>query len=598
MSIGDYKLFPMELITLQDLFCSSSPLKIDFHGLDTWITDEIKNSKAYQMYFKYSTGLNPPKKSNGRIVKEGKTTTTPQKPTKPKKKPSKWKLVLRDEYVESKEELEHMPTSRKWTSRAIAIQEPPSVPVKQAQKRESIFQHQTGGSSEGAGLRPENPDELTRKYAYSNEGDSTSLEVPDESKDKSKPIDDLDSWGSIDEEEYLLSQRDEKPKDIPWKSTDEDEFDNDEEDESDDDNEDDEEEDDKGIDIKKTNHERADTNDEDTAVKEALEKNPHSLGQSSSQGQSAIQAVEPLSKYELNRILNDKMLKRKYNQTHATHQELFDELTWSMLLDEANIKKGDKRESAPKKRDRGDDQDKDPLAGSNQGKNTKKRKFNDFRSSKKTSTAKESSKGKSSTKTSKFGKSADDDVEETYDDKINIVYVQQTNIDPKITKKDWFKDSTKLESSVVLAYDKDVVLGISHWRQQRQQFYRDMINMVSKHKVKSTMRILSIVSVQVEKRFGYGYLKKIVVRRADQKLHKFKKFGKSDGDGGGGGGELGGGRCYEYQQKDKAKDKTDKTKHEMEKRRKPNQSHTPLHKHPKTRWQSSVISFIDEQDKD
>ncbi|GJS16499.1 hypothetical protein Tco_0410971 [Tanacetum coccineum] len=32
-SIGDYKLSPMELITLQDLFCSSSPLKIDFCGL-------------------------------------------------------------------------------------------------------------------------------------------------------------------------------------------------------------------------------------------------------------------------------------------------------------------------------------------------------------------------------------------------------------------------------------------------------------------------------------------------------------------------------------------------------------------------------------
>nr|GEW62807.1 hypothetical protein [Tanacetum cinerariifolium] len=32
-SIGDYKLFPMELITLQDLFYSSSPLKIDLYGL-------------------------------------------------------------------------------------------------------------------------------------------------------------------------------------------------------------------------------------------------------------------------------------------------------------------------------------------------------------------------------------------------------------------------------------------------------------------------------------------------------------------------------------------------------------------------------------
>nr|GEX88804.1 ribonuclease H-like domain-containing protein [Tanacetum cinerariifolium] len=33
-SIGDYKWFPMELITLQDLFCSSSLLKIEFYGLE------------------------------------------------------------------------------------------------------------------------------------------------------------------------------------------------------------------------------------------------------------------------------------------------------------------------------------------------------------------------------------------------------------------------------------------------------------------------------------------------------------------------------------------------------------------------------------
>ncbi|GJZ57290.1 hypothetical protein Tco_0612784 [Tanacetum coccineum] len=76
-------------------------------------------------------------------------------------------------------------------------------------------------------------------------------------------------------------------------------------------------------------------------VKESLKKTPHSLGQSSSQGQAVIQAAESLSEYELKKILYDKMHKRKSNQTHVTHQELFDALTWSMLLDEANDKKGD-----------------------------------------------------------------------------------------------------------------------------------------------------------------------------------------------------------------------------------------------------------------
>ncbi|GJT31400.1 hypothetical protein Tco_0911675 [Tanacetum coccineum] len=80
-----------------------------------------------------------------------------------------------------------------------------------------------------------------------------------------------------------------------------------------------------------------------------------------------------------------------------------------------------------------------------------------------------------------------------------------------------------LWSPIVLTYDKDATLEISHWGPQHQLFYKDMINMVSKNKVFSTMRILSVVSDQVEKRFGYGYLKEITVMRADQRLYKFKE---------------------------------------------------------------------------
>ncbi|GJX52293.1 hypothetical protein Tco_0280662 [Tanacetum coccineum] len=51
-----------------------------------------------------------------------------------------------------------------------------------------------------------------------------------------------------------------------------------------------------------------------------------------------------------------------------------------------------------------------------------------------------------------------------------------------------------------------------------------MINHVSIHEVFLTMRILSVVSVQIEKKYVYGYLKEIVVRRADQKLYMFKEI--------------------------------------------------------------------------
>ncbi|GKA83723.1 hypothetical protein Tco_0805318 [Tanacetum coccineum] len=53
---------------------------------------------------------------------------------------------------------------------------------------------------------------------------------------------------------------------------------------------------------------------------------------------------------------------------------------------------------------------------------------------------------------------------------------------------------SKLWSPVKIAYDKDVALGI-----------------------------LSVVSVKVDKQFGYGYFQEIMVRKVDQKLYTFKE---------------------------------------------------------------------------
>ncbi|GJZ19189.1 hypothetical protein Tco_0555779 [Tanacetum coccineum] len=50
---------------------------------------------------------------------------------------------------------------------------------------------------------------------------------------------------------------------------------------------------------------------------------------------------------------------------------------------------------------------------------------------------------------------------------------------------------------VKVAYDKHTLWGISHWREQHKSFY-------GKH--------------------GYGYMKEIVVRRADNDLYKFKEY--------------------------------------------------------------------------
>ncbi|GJT59944.1 hypothetical protein Tco_1003477 [Tanacetum coccineum] len=45
----------------------------------------------------------------------------------------------------------------------------------------------------------------------------------------------------------------------------------------------------------------------------------------------------------------------------------------------------------------------------------------------------------------------------------------------------------------------------------------------SKHNVYSTMKILSVVGVNIDTQFGYGYLQEIVMRRVDRKLYTFKE---------------------------------------------------------------------------
>ncbi|GJR25469.1 hypothetical protein Tco_1101701 [Tanacetum coccineum] len=80
-----------------------------------------------------------------------------------------------------------------------------------------------------------------------------------------------------------------------------------------------------------------------------------------------------------------------------------------------------------------------------------------------------------------------------------------------------------IPSPIKVAYNKDVALEISHWGPKRQLFYMSQINRFSKHDVFSTMKILSVVSVKVDKQYGYGYLEEIVVRRADRKLYTFKE---------------------------------------------------------------------------
>ncbi|GJT33376.1 hypothetical protein Tco_0923795 [Tanacetum coccineum] len=78
-------------------------------------------------------------------------------------------------------------------------------------------------------------------------------------------------------------------------------------------------------------------------------------------------------------------------------------------------------------------------------------------------------------------------------------------------------------SPIKVAYDRYVLWGISHWRQQRKSFNAYARGIQSKGDVYSTKRILAVTHVKVMRKHGYGYLEEIVVRRADNVLYRFKK---------------------------------------------------------------------------
>ncbi|GKC30753.1 hypothetical protein Tco_1038047 [Tanacetum coccineum] len=83
--------------------------------------------------------------------------------------------------------------------------------------------------------------------------------------------------------------------------------------------------------------------------------------------------------------------------------------------------------------------------------------------------------------------------------------------------------NSNLWSSSKLAYEKDVAFGITHWGTKCKLFYRARQVVQSTHKVYSRMKILSIIRISVDKQFGYGYLKEIVVIHANQKEYTFKE---------------------------------------------------------------------------
>ncbi|GKB70622.1 hypothetical protein Tco_0932034 [Tanacetum coccineum] len=65
-------------------------------------------------------------------------------------------------------------------------------------------------------------------------------------------------------------------------------------------------------------------------------------------------------------------------------------------------------------------------------------------------------------------------------------------------------------------YDISAVYGITHWWFRRKEFYINKHSESSdREAVRSQMRILSVISVKVFEKYGYNYLREIILRRAD-----------------------------------------------------------------------------------
>nr|GEW73497.1 hypothetical protein [Tanacetum cinerariifolium] len=96
--------------------------------------------------------------------------------------------------------------------------------------------------------------------------------------------------------------------------------------------------------------------------------------------------------------------------------------------------------------------------------------------------------------------------------KMKAAYYPDAGLEQMVPDQFWIKEECK--------YDIAAMYGISHWWFQRQRFYIDRhTSEGDRSTVRTHMRILSVVRIEVFSMYGYDYMKKIVLRRADLNEH-------------------------------------------------------------------------------
>nr|GEY26234.1 monodehydroascorbate reductase [Tanacetum cinerariifolium] len=96
--------------------------------------------------------------------------------------------------------------------------------------------------------------------------------------------------------------------------------------------------------------------------------------------------------------------------------------------------------------------------------------------------------------------------------KMKAAYYPNVGLEQMVPDQFWINEECK--------YDIAAMYGISHWWFQRQRFYIDRhMSEGDRNTFRTYMQILSVVRIEVFSMYGYDYMKKIVLRRADLNEH-------------------------------------------------------------------------------
>nr|GFB24881.1 hypothetical protein [Tanacetum cinerariifolium] len=96
--------------------------------------------------------------------------------------------------------------------------------------------------------------------------------------------------------------------------------------------------------------------------------------------------------------------------------------------------------------------------------------------------------------------------------KMKATYYPDAELEQMVPNQFWIEEECK--------YDIAAMYGISHWWFQRTRFYIDRhISEGDRSAVRTHIRILNVVRIEVFSMYGYDYMKKIVLRRVDLNEH-------------------------------------------------------------------------------